>query len=72
MSDSDADQTDSRSDSCKRGVMPLRRLKNRILARLFAFFPSLAERWAQRLVADEREIPWTSAAIPLEEATVDQ
>ncbi len=50
--------------------MSLARLKNRLLARAFTVFPSLAERWGRGLAADRGAIPWDSPRKPLREATL--
>ncbi len=46
------------------------RLKNRVLARLFTTFPSLAARWGEGLSLDQGEIPWTAPRKPLREAVL--
>ncbi|MBT1074261.1 hypothetical protein KJB29_03135 [Geobacter grbiciae] len=50
--------------------MGLSRLKNRLLARVFTAFPSLAERWGRRLAMHGGEIPWSEPRKPLREAVV--
>lgn len=54
----------------KRMKMGSSRLKNRLLARLFTAFPSLAERWGRRLEAHEGDIPWAVPEKPLREAVL--
>src|ERR1035437_10297734 len=46
------------------------RFKNRILARIFTAFPSLAARWGESLAPDQDAIPWTVPKKPLREAVV--
>lgn len=46
------------------------RLKNKLLARVFTAFPSLAARWGKNLAQHAGEIPWTPARLPLRKATV--
>lgn len=50
--------------------MEFSRLKNRLLARVFTAFPSLAERWGRRLAMHGGEIPWCEPRKPLREAVV--
>ena len=46
------------------------RLKNRILARVFTAFPSLAARWGKGLVMNTGEVPWVEPRLPLRQARV--
>jgi len=46
------------------------RLKNRILARVFTAFPSLAARWGKGLVLNAGKIPWAEPRLPLRQAVV--
>jgi D-proline reductase (dithiol) PrdB len=48
----------------------LSRLKNRILARVFGVFPSLAERWGKGLARSADEIPWSPPRRPLRDSRV--
>lgn len=50
--------------------MPFTRLKNRLLARIFTSFPSLAERWGLGLAFNISDIPWTEPQKPLKEAVL--
>lgn len=50
--------------------MQLSRVKNRLLARLFTRFPSLAEGWGKGLSAEKGEIPWAEPEKPLREAVL--
>lgn len=50
--------------------MGVSRLKNRLLAKVFTTFPSLAERWGKRLEFHGGEIPWSEPRKPLHEAVV--
>ena len=50
--------------------MPLSRLKNQFLARIFTAFPSLAANWGRRLARHPGEIPWAVPRLPLRQATV--
>ena len=45
--------------------MPLTRLKNRLLARVFTRFPRLAARWGERLSRTGGEVPWSRPGRPL-------
>jgi len=46
------------------------RLKNRILARVFTAFPSLAARWGKGLVLNAGKVPWAVPRLPLRQAVV--
>jgi D-proline reductase (dithiol) PrdB len=46
------------------------RLKNRILARVFTAFPSLAARWGKGLVMHTGEVPWAEPRVPLRKAVI--
>lgn len=46
------------------------RLHNRMMARIFAVFPSFAARWGVRLAMDQGAIPWAEPAKPLRDAVV--
>ncbi|MBI1919739.1 MAG: hypothetical protein HYS23_01525 [Geobacter sp.] len=46
------------------------RWKNRILARVFTAFPSLAAQWGKRLEMHGGGIPWAVPAKPLQEAVI--
>lgn len=50
--------------------MPFARLKNRLLARVFTSFPSLAARWGRRLDTNVADIPWTEPRKTLNEAVL--
>lgn len=50
--------------------MQVSRVRNRLLARLFTRFPSLAERWGEGLSRDMGEIPWSEPKKPLREAVL--
>jgi len=46
------------------------RLKNRVLARVFTAFPSLAARWGKGLAMNSGEVPWAEPRVPLREAVL--
>lgn len=50
--------------------MDFTRIKNRLLARAFTAFPSLAARWARDLDRDDNLIPWAEPKKPLAGASV--
>lgn len=50
--------------------MPFLRFKNRILARIFTAFPSLAAQWGRRLAMNTCEVPWAEPGKPLLEAVL--
>lgn len=50
--------------------MQLERWKNKLLARVFTAFPSLAAQWGKRLEMHEGEIPWAKPEKPLREAVL--
>ncbi len=46
------------------------RMWNRLLAKIFTRFPSLASRWARTMEADRAPIPWALPRVALREARV--
>lgn len=50
--------------------MEFARWKNRLLARVFTAFPSLAEQWGKALELHGGEIPWAKPEKPLREAVL--
>lgn len=50
--------------------MRFSRLKNRLFAKVFTAFPSLAERWGKRLEFHGGEMPWSEPRKPLREAVL--
>ena len=50
--------------------MEFARWKNRLLARVFTAFPSLAEQWGKRLELHGGVIPWAVPSKPLREAVL--
>ncbi len=50
--------------------MPFLRFKNRIIAKIFTVFPSLAAQWGRRLTMNTGEVPWAEPVKPLKEAVL--
>lgn len=53
-----------------RSIVVTSRLKNRILARIFTAFPSLAARWGKGLVQNAGAVPWAEPRLPLRQAVL--
>lgn len=50
--------------------MGLVSMRNRLLAKVFTAFPSLAARWARNLERNTDRVPWEEPKAPLHQATV--